>query len=536
MRQLTAVFALVVSMGSVASAADVPQSFTLDGRLFSNPEGTTPLTDSSLAMRIQILDEDKVCVLYEEKQTFSTLSSQGYFTIQVGSLPGSTKRTVLGDSGRTMSEVFSNMLPISGKAAADGVPCVVPAVGAKRRYVRMIIAPSYMGGAERTLSPDLTIDSVPNAVVAERAESLQGVRSNQLLKVNTDSGNVLTQQNLESLFTSTARFNSVTALADGTSAMYMRTNSTTGAQLPMINGAPGATPPQGAIWFDQADERIKFQTNGGPVTLTTGGAAISALTGDVSASGNGSVVATVNSVGGSTAANVHAATVLANDSTELETASTIVRRNANGSFAANFVLMNATRLKDSGVNYVSLRAPAAVTNYAITFPATVGAAGQTLVTNDNAGTMTWVTPLSAPISTAGKVPKFATASTLADSLISDDGHQVVVEGNVVSTPNVMATGDTVDLRTSNTHVLSSVGGSTIFLQNPTHGGLYNIVVADTVARTYTFDGCTNSYYKPARGPTTVDTHTVYGVLFVNAGGGNWNCYITWSTGFSQPGP
>lgn len=106
-----------------------------------------------------------------------------------------------------------------------------------------------MGGAERTLSPDLTIDSVPNAVVAERAESLQGVRSDQLLKVNQAGGNVLTQQNLESLFASTTRFNAVTALADGTSAMYMRSNSTTGAQLPRITGAPATTPPQGAIWF-----------------------------------------------------------------------------------------------------------------------------------------------------------------------------------------------------------------------------------------------------------------------------------------------
>lgn len=531
MRQALLVLALML-MSSVASAGDVPQSFTLDGRLFSNPEGTTPLTDASLGMRIQILDEDKTCVLYEEKQTLSTLASQGYFTVQVGSLPGSTKRTVLGDSGRTMSEVFSNLMPISGKAVVDGIPCVVPAVAAKRRYVRLIISPSYMGGVERTLSPDLTIDSVPNAVVAERAESLQGVRSDQLLKVNQAGGNVLTQQNLESLFTSTARFNAVTALADGTSAMYMRSNSTTGAQLPRITGAPATTPPQGAIWFDQADERIKFQTNGGPVTLTTGGSAISALTGDVSASGNGTVTATVNSVGGSTAANVHTATELANNSTDLNTASTIVRRNAGGSFAASFVLLNESRLKDSGANYVSLRSPATVTSYAITFPAAVGGVGQTLVTSDSAGTMTWVTPLSAPASTPGRVPKFATASTLADSLISDDGNQIVVAGNVVSTPNV-ATGDTVDLRTSNTHVLSSIGGDTIRLQYPTHGGLYNIVVADTAPRTYTFDGCTTSYYKPARGPTTVDTHTVYGVLFVSAGGGNWNCYITWSTGFAQ---
>lgn len=149
MRQAFLILALML-MSSVASAGDVPQSFTLDGRLFSNPEGTTPLTDASLGMRIQILDEDKTCVLYEEKQTLSTLASQGYFTVQIGSLPGSTKRTVLGDSGRTMSEVFSNLMPISGKAVIDGIPCVVPAVAAKRRYVRLIIShPIWAAPRER---------------------------------------------------------------------------------------------------------------------------------------------------------------------------------------------------------------------------------------------------------------------------------------------------------------------------------------------------------------------------------------------------
>jgi hypothetical protein len=106
----------------LALGADVPQSFTLDGRLFSNPQGTTPLTDASIGVRLQVLDDDKLCILYEEQQTISTTASEGYFTVQVGSQVGSTKRSVLGDSGNDMTEVFSNMAPISGKAIADGMP------------------------------------------------------------------------------------------------------------------------------------------------------------------------------------------------------------------------------------------------------------------------------------------------------------------------------------------------------------------------------------------------------------------------------
>ena len=136
-----------------ALGADVPQSFTLDGRLFSNPQGTIALTDASVGVRLQVLDDDKTCVLYEESQSISTAASDGYFSVQVGSPQSSTKRTVTGDPGNTMTEVFSNMAPISGKAVADGLPCIVSPTGGKRRFVRIIISPSSLGGAERTLLP-----------------------------------------------------------------------------------------------------------------------------------------------------------------------------------------------------------------------------------------------------------------------------------------------------------------------------------------------------------------------------------------------
>lgn len=64
---------------------------------------------------------------------------------------------------------------------------------------------------------------------------------------------------------------------------------------------------------------------------------ISALTGDVSASGLGSVAATVNSVGGSSAANIHSAELAANAATDANTASTIVKRDASGNFTASVI-------------------------------------------------------------------------------------------------------------------------------------------------------------------------------------------------------
>jgi len=64
---------------------------------------------------------------------------------------------------------------------------------------------------------------------------------------------------------------------------------------------------------------------------------ITALTGDVTATGPGSAAATVVSVGGQTSANVASATVLALAATNLNTASTIVKRDASGNFSAGTI-------------------------------------------------------------------------------------------------------------------------------------------------------------------------------------------------------
>jgi hypothetical protein len=64
---------------------------------------------------------------------------------------------------------------------------------------------------------------------------------------------------------------------------------------------------------------------------------ITALTSDVSASGGGSVAATVNSVGGSSASNVHSAELLANAATNANTVSTIVKRDSSGNFSAGTI-------------------------------------------------------------------------------------------------------------------------------------------------------------------------------------------------------
>lgn len=81
----------------------------------------------------------------------------------------------------------------------------------------------------------------------------------------------------------------------------------------------------------QAIQKLQAQ-----ITASSG-SAITVLTGDVSAAGPGSAAATVNSIGGSSAANVHSAELAANAATAANTASTIVKRDASGNFSANII-------------------------------------------------------------------------------------------------------------------------------------------------------------------------------------------------------
>jgi hypothetical protein len=69
---------------------------------------------------------------------------------------------------------------------------------------------------------------------------------------------------------------------------------------------------------------------------------ITALTGDVTASGPGSVAGTVNTVGGAAAADVATATTLANAATSANTNSAIVRRDGSGNFSAGTITANLT--------------------------------------------------------------------------------------------------------------------------------------------------------------------------------------------------
>lgn len=171
-----------------------------------------------------------------------------------------------------------------------------------------------------TVKGDLTVDSASGDMHYHNGTVVASVSTDtntQVLENKSISGNdnTLTDIPASALVPLTA--NKAVA-SDGAGGLVA--SATTDTELGYVSGVTSA---------------IQTQLNNKQAT----GNYITALTGDVTASGPGSVAGTVASVGGSSAANVNSATVLANAATDANTPSTIVKRDANGDFDISSVTM-----------------------------------------------------------------------------------------------------------------------------------------------------------------------------------------------------
>jgi|GEM_PF-6506032 len=165
-------------------ALALPPSFNFSGTLM-DVTGTSPLLDTSIVMRFDILDSSKTCVLYEETQTINTAMTNGAFSVMVGSAQGATQRTGT-DPGLSLAAIFQNSLSPIG--------CYSAPVITDGRYMRVNITPSS-SGTQETLSPDFYIASVPMAMTAQTLEgnsTIQGgvtLANSGQLNFSTSGGN-----------------------------------------------------------------------------------------------------------------------------------------------------------------------------------------------------------------------------------------------------------------------------------------------------------------------------------------------------------
>ena len=165
------------------ASSESPQTFTFQGRLL-NEEGSAPL-NKVVDVTFGVYSPDGGCLLYEEKQTEIDLSAtDGMFSVQVGSATGSVRRTDL-DPGKTMAQIFANRgTKLRDDDSSSSQTCIggYTTANGDARKLRVVVTPQ--GEASITLSPDLTLSSVPSAF---SSETLQGMGPSQFVQV---SGNV----------------------------------------------------------------------------------------------------------------------------------------------------------------------------------------------------------------------------------------------------------------------------------------------------------------------------------------------------------
>jgi hypothetical protein len=282
-----------------------------------------------------------------------------------------------------------------------------------------------------------------------------------------------------------------------------------------------ASPAGGAIYF-ATDTKVIYQFNAGAwaviASASGAGGTITALTSDVSASGMGSVAATVNTVGSSTAANIHAAEVLANAATNANTADTLVKRDPSGNFTAGTITANLTGpassnvlktgdsmsgnlsfssgkgvvLTDSSTNTVSLQAPTTVTSYVLKMPPAVATSTGQVLTSDTSGNLTWASALAniavtSPITNAGSAsaPNIAiqVANTSQSGYLSSadwntfSGKQTstltsgqIWVGNASNVPVGLAPGGDLTATNAGAFTLAKIQGTTVNTTTPSAAG------------------------------------------------------------------
>jgi hypothetical protein len=169
---------------NIAFAAGVPATFTYQG-IVMNSAGTAPLT-SVVSLKLSIYDPTGACLLYQEQQSNIDLSqTNGTFAVQSGSAVGAAKRTGT-DQGLAMTSVFANNGQILAASTTNCTTGYTPAAN----DIRLLRVAVTNGGSTVTISPDLQINSVPNAMVAETVQgyTLAQLRSAPTRTVITATG------------------------------------------------------------------------------------------------------------------------------------------------------------------------------------------------------------------------------------------------------------------------------------------------------------------------------------------------------------
>ena len=390
-----------------------PQTITLDGKL-TDAAGTNPLLDASVVIDVKIFNPSGTCILYDEHQTVDTTSTEGRFTLLVGSVTGSAKRAAGIDPGNPMVTVFSN------QGAVAGSSCTYTPAAGDTRVMRVTVSPSTTGTVEQ-LSPDTVIDSVPFALMAE---SLQGLDRDHVLAI--DSTSTLNQTNVANVF-SAINYPILTSLLAGTNTSYVSSSASGGAKIPSVSSAP-SSPVAGQIWFNSSGNSFQYYNGTSVQTLGVAGSGISTLSVGSSLTSNGIAStavgsgATLDLADSGVAAGTYPKVTVSSkglvtygtglSETDVPTLTTpgkvsgsAITSGTIGGSASFYSSGNVTTpMVSSGVDLtrqiqlfdpasgsahkITISAPTLASDYTMVFPATAGSFGYALTT-DGSGNLSW---------------------------------------------------------------------------------------------------------------------------------------------------
>lgn len=470
-------------IGSIALAS--PQSFNYQGRILR--ANGTPLEYNDVKFLMQVTDPAGTCVIFQEQISgYNMVNSGGIFDLPLGN----NARQYIANGMTDFLRVFENSAALECATCTPNGGGGYNCVGAGTFYnpapgdIRKLRVSFDEGTGWKAITPDNVIRSVPYSALAFSAERVGNVQASDILTRALAPTCVAANSFLQWNGTD---FDCVAVSMSNIDAGQITTGTITNNVL-NTNTSSGTGSFQNLRIYDGSSQYLtqNYPTGGASYTIqwpANQGAASSVLMNDGSGVLSWSALpsAPVSSVAGKTGVVSLVSADIPDLAVTCSAQETLTWSTVTDTFACQAI----ASLSPTAINFTG---------------------------------------------TANAVVKLSGAGALQESSIRDNG-SVVTTSRAIASLASSGTSANIDLSTSNTHVITSVGGSVLTLSNPTHGAMYSIVIEDGTSRTYTFSGCTNTFFKPGNGATEAGTRSIYGLMTVDKGSSNWDCYVTWATGY-----